>query len=512
MGKNLHGSSYRFFLLIVLLQFSLQGFWGCGRSALSGDVLEDDPAAFDPDMVEETTLDLRAEEISHVDIDTDEPAVEDDAVEMADGDEEEAPYRAAWSRTFGGSDFDEGVAVLEADEGGYVVLGSTHSFGAGDEDVWLLRLDEMGEILWEKAYGRESRDTGALIRKTAEGGYLIALSSYSLETYYDAVVMKLDGGGEIQWQKAYGLEGYTSDDVGLVQASSDGGYLMAGFVDMVGDNIWLFKIDDDGNIIWQNAYMGPCGGGVRALRETAGGGHIAAGTSGCYMDGGYYWILGLDSGGNIVHQDVEYIDHFVDSPFILQAFPGGGYILANSCHAAEMNLDFWVARIDENGRPLWQKNFDLENLDDPFHVLAAPDGSLLVSGTTSNFPDGRHDGWIISLDDRGEIVWQKTYRAGDVQEVTSVARTSDGGLIFTGRLRSDREKNDLWVVKTEASGAMPESCHPGLGSESSAATGFTSALSPAEETFTKLEVDAITWDGNLVVTETTAETDMQCGP
>jgi hypothetical protein len=512
MGKDSLGSSCRFFLTIVVLQFSLQGFWGCGRSALSGDVLDDDSTAFDPDMVEEVILDPRADEMVHVDGSDDEPAVEDDACEMADADEEEAPYRVAWSRTFGGPDFDEGVAVLEADEGGYVVLGSTHSFGAGEEDAWLLRLDEMGEVLWEKAFGRERRDTGALILKTGDGGYMMALSSFTWETHYDAVVLKLDAGGEIQWQKAYGREGKNFDWVNLVEASSDGGYYLAGFIELPYDHLWLFKIDESGNMLWQNAYTRPCGGGVQVLRETAGGGLIAAGTSACYLDGGYYWVIELDGGGNIIRQDVEYIDSSVDSPCMLQAFPGGGYILATSYHAADMNLDFWVARVDESGRPLWQKNFDLENLDDPFQVLAAPDGSLLVSGSTRNLPDGRYGGWIISLDDAGNSAWQKTYRAGEVQEVTSVAPTADGGLVFTGWLRIDEERYDLWVVKTEASGAMPESCHPGLGSESSAAAGSTSAMSPVEETFTRLDVDALSWEGNLVVTETTASTDMQCGP
>ncbi|RLE78827.1 MAG: hypothetical protein DRJ51_08890, partial [Thermoprotei archaeon] len=136
-----------------------------------------------------------------------------------------ATPQTRWAKTYGGSRDDAACSVQETIDGGYIVAGGTYSFGAGDVDVWVLKLDENGGIEWQKTYGGSGYDIAWSVQQTSDGGYIVAGGTGS---FGEGVwVLKLDRSGKIEWQKTYG--GRYGDWAYSVQETSDGGYIVAGY-------------------------------------------------------------------------------------------------------------------------------------------------------------------------------------------------------------------------------------------------------------------------------------------
>ncbi|MCW4054441.1 MAG: hypothetical protein NWE84_05930, partial [Candidatus Bathyarchaeota archaeon] len=134
---------------------------------------------------------------------------------------------AMWAQTYGGTSFDYGYFVVETGDGGYAIAGDTYSFGAGGSDVYLVKTDVDGTMLWNKTYGGTSNDYGRSFAQTSDGGYAIAGNTRSFGAGgSDVYLVKTDVDGTMLWNKTYGG---TSNDFGyFVVETGDGGYAIAG--------------------------------------------------------------------------------------------------------------------------------------------------------------------------------------------------------------------------------------------------------------------------------------------
>ncbi len=135
------------------------------------------------------------------------------------------------------------------------MAGYTESFGAGDSDAWVIKLDANGNVQWQKTYGGKGDDYAYSIQQTSDGGYIVAGKTLSFGTGdSDAWVIKLDAKGNVQWQKTYG--GEYDDFVHSIQQTSDGGYIVAGYTLSfgAGNDAWVIKLDAKGNVQWHKTY------------------------------------------------------------------------------------------------------------------------------------------------------------------------------------------------------------------------------------------------------------------
>lgn len=207
-----------------------------------------------------------------------------------------------WQKSYGGQDTDVGSGICEAPDGGFIVAGITWSFGAGERDLLVLRLDANGEVLWQKTYGESNTEISEKIIRTSDNAVVIAAINYSsgggLGSYW---VLKLDLHGNVMWQKIY--NGGHRDELYDIQETSDGGYILAGGTQSYSEqyaDAWIIKLDDSGNSVWQKVYGEQYYDRVDAIRETADGGFIAVGQTISFGLVNFdTWVLKIDPNGGI---------------------------------------------------------------------------------------------------------------------------------------------------------------------------------------------------------------------
>ncbi len=296
--------------------------------------------------------------------------------------------------------YGEGVAssILETTDG-YIVAGSTSSFGAGGFDLWVLKLDAGGAVLWQKAYGGTGADWGGSILQTTDG-YIVAGQHESSAGTYDFWVLRLDASGNIVWQKSYGRGGASS-----IQQTSDGGYIAAGS--------HILKLDADGNRVWQKSYNG----GAESIQQTADGGYIAAGSTYSFGAGsGDFWVLKLDGDGKVLWQKA-YGETLSETAYSVRQASDGGYIVAGYV-TFDLNTEFArVLKLDPDGNISWQKKYGGWPVRYRAYSLdITRDGRYIVSGSGSYFGTF---GLVLMIDPYGEGC--KVYSSGATMTSTTAS-------------------------------------------------------------------------------------------
>ncbi len=363
-----------------------------------------------------------------------------------------------WARTYGGSGFDYAYSVQTTTDNGMVVAGETTSFGNLSGDLWIVKVDAEGNIAWQKTYGGEYTEICYSIQQTRDGGYIAAGITGSFQhgvTGGELWVLKLDGQGNIQWQKVY--SGLLDDEAHAVQQTSDGGYIVAGHTESAQESgnydVWILKLDSRGNITWQKTYGGSGIDDAWAIQQTRDRGYIVAGSTNSFGFGNSdAWILKLDPNGDIVWQKTYGGSGDDYSRSILET-EDGGYIVAGYSNSFSSNGDddAWVLKLDSNGNILWQKAYGEDYTDECLYSIQLTEGGgVIAAGSAFN---NRSDFYILKIDGNGNITWQRTFGGDMAEEVRAIQETPNGGLIVAGYTASfGAGGTDMWVLSLDPNG------------------------------------------------------------
>ena len=263
-----------------------------------------------------------------------------------------------WDTYFGGSNSDQGGAIQQMTDGGYIIIGNSDFSGDGDQDIWLIRTNSQGDSLWTKTFGGAGLDLGADVQILEDGGFILLGSTESFGNgSSDIWLIKTDSQGETTWAKTFGDN--SSAYGKSILKTPDDGYIIRGVTESFGYGntaLVLIKIDSTGDKIWDNAFGGSNGEGGNALRETNDGGHIL-----------------------ICHS----------------------YIHENSAY------DIRLIKIDGNGSVDWDKTFGGITHNYGFSVLQTFDGGFALTGSIGIIGDGdenHSDIWLIKTDPEGNTI------------------------------------------------------------------------------------------------------------
>jgi len=379
---------------------------------------------------------------------------------------------AQWAKVYGGSAKDRAFSIIQTRDGGFVVAGFTESFGAGDRDLWVFRLDSEGNIVWQRTYGGWGNDHAHNIQETNDGGYIVVGCTCSYGSgYNDVWVLKLAANGDVEWQRAYGGNSY---DYGyFIRQISDGGFIVAGgtFISTEDQfyNGWILKLKSDGDIEWQRAYGGLWNDFIRNVLPTADGGYIALGQTNArsYGSDNYdIWVLKLTSTGDIEWQR-RYGGSGYENPWMIQCTSDNGYMVAGYTNSFGVGgYDAWIIKLDSSGNIEWHNAYGGWDGDFAHSIQETAEGDYIVSGCTFSFGNGGREAWIMKLNKDGDlngagpyVGWQRTYGGVAYDCAHIIHETNDGSYIVAGFTESFGAGDlDVFVLKLEANGDISPSC------------------------------------------------------
>ncbi len=311
-----------------------------------------------------------------------------------------------WTKTYGGSEVDRGNDVRQTTDGGFIITGFTYSYGAGAGDVYLVKTDQAGDTLWTRTFGGDNFDSGYSVRQTSDGGYIIVGSTHSFGAPSDDVyTIRTDSEGITVWARGYGS---SDNDFGRsIRETSDGGFVFVGNTDSFGSgstDIYLVKVDSLGNPQWMKSYGDTGTDQGSDVEQTADGGYIVAGEIYRSGSGGREaYLVKTDADGDTLWTRT-FGGSASDAGSSVRLTADGGYILSGYTESyGAGSRDVFLTRTNLSGIQIWSRTYGGTEWDWGRSVHETTDGGYVIGGYTESFGNGNRDFYLIRTNREGYL-------------------------------------------------------------------------------------------------------------
>lgn len=383
-----------------------------------------------------------------------------------------------WEKSYGGSGFETLFSMQGTADGGYILAGTSVSndgdltINKGLGDYWIVKIDSVGTLEWQKSYGGSENDEAYSVQQTTDGGYIVAGMSNSIDgdindhngsvTVSDYWVLRLDNLGNIIWKKSYG--GFAADKAYAVRQTTDGGFIVAGDS---GGNYWIVKLDASGTVQWDKLLGGNGFDVAYSVQQTTDGGYVISGSTNStdgdvsVSKGGLdYWVVKLDALGNI-QWEKSYGGSDTDVAYTVKQAIDGGFIIAGNSSSTDGDLlnttgisGAWVIKINNIGTLQWETRLSIAmgiSYIATDALALSLNNSFILVGMAQNSYAG------VTLSALGVISWTKIMGGSNIDEAKAIIQNSDGSYLIAGHTYSsdgdvslNKGMTDFWVVKLSA--------------------------------------------------------------
>lgn len=368
----------------------------------------------------------------------------------------------AWTETYGGDGTERLSDVVETGDGGYLAVGQTKGPDTADSrDGWIVKLEGDGTEQWTKILGGELRDDLAAVIETSDGGYLAAGETSATDfDDQEGWFVKMAADGTEEWNRTYeGPEqgGYQHAGFAAVTATSDGGYLAAGYAitnPISGKDRWdgwLLKTAADGTKQWSEIYGRIGQDDLFAVTETSEGDYLAAGRSiSRETETSSGWIVKTAADGTEQWSKLYGDDDHDELSDIIET-GDGSYLAAGTTLPLSQNGSGWLVKTATDGTETWSNTYDGryagDRSDTLSTVLETDDGYLAAGGSYASDEEWM-EGWLLKTATDGTEEWTETWGGTNNDELFALIETADGGYLAAGETSSfGAGISDGWVVK-----------------------------------------------------------------
>lgn len=361
--------------------------------------------------------------------------------------------QTAFERWYGGSDREEGQSVVQTSDGGYILCGYTKSFGDPDGDVYVVKTDANGDTLWTKTFGGTSFEESFRVQQTRDGGYIIAGQTASFGNLFQMYLLKIRASGDLHWQRTYG--GSLVEKGKSAQQTADGGYIILGETNGFGGggyDMYLVKTDSLGIQEWQHAYGGAGYERGHSVEQTSDGGYILAGYTDSWGAGGVdVYLVRTNADGDTLWtrtyggpgQDLPHYGRCVR-----QTLDGGFVVAGYTTSFGAGSYDVYLVKTDAAGDSEWQRTYGGSQLECGRSVQQTSDGGYVIAASTASYGAGLNDAYLIKTDADGDTLWTRTFGGTNYDYAESVEETADGGYIVGGYTKSfGAGEFDFYLIK-----------------------------------------------------------------
>ena len=366
-----------------------------------------------------------------------------------------------WERTLGGDKSDAARDIVQTADGGYIMVGLTSSKGAGRQDGWIVGLDAKGAPRWEKVLGEKNRDVLRSIVAAPNGGFVIAGERRAAGSGKSVMwLVKIDDKGKTLFEQMF-PDNAASAGFDAVESRDRGFVIVGTILDRKGKDkdLRLFKINAKGKTLWRRRYGGKRAEAIaRGFQQTEDGGYVGAGETASRSKGGTdLWVFKLNGRG-VAKWRKTYGGAKADGARAVRALGKDGYIVAGYTDSKGAgDRDIWVLRLDAKGTVIWDKTFGTPAREDATSIIVTGDGGFLVLGAKTGAGAGApaETLWLIKLDGAGKTVWQRSYDASVHGRGYAIRQTRDGGYVIAGsRGHGSGRPSAGWVMKLDGAGKL----------------------------------------------------------
>ena len=319
-------------------------------------------------------------------------------------------------QTYGAHDTEIAYSLSISFDNHYFITGITKSFSNGTDEVYVLKIDNLGNIIFENYYGSKFQDRGMSIYNLEDGNFIITGESWNgFDNEYgreNVFLLKIDDTGEIIWQKS--LFQPHRDQGFCVKELSDNNLLIVGYTISYGlrGQLYIIKTNSEGEKIWER----------------------------------HFGTNGVDYGFDFVELQ--------NNDLLILGNAGGFFNWVQNDYTTH-DADIMLIRLDADGNEIWTKFWGEDEHDLARQIIQTPDNEFFIIGSTQTNSAGSFDILLLKIDEQGDEIWSKTYGEQSFDYGQSIAITNDNQYLYIAAVvdtQDETAQTDIFVLKTDLLG------------------------------------------------------------